>query len=41
MRITWKHSDTDLAWPLTVEQKIDIFYEQLRGWGAGPPFPVT
>jgi hypothetical protein len=32
MQITWKHSDTDLAWPLTVEQKIDIFYEQLRGW---------
>jgi hypothetical protein len=32
MRITWKHSDTDLVWPLTVEQKIDIFYQQLWGW---------
>jgi hypothetical protein len=32
MQITWKQSDTDLVWPLTVEQKIDIFYEQLWGW---------
>jgi hypothetical protein len=32
MKITWKHSDADLVRPLTIEQKIDIFYEQLRGW---------
>jgi len=32
MWITWKDRDADLAWPLTVERKIDIFYEQLRGW---------
>jgi hypothetical protein len=32
MWITWKHRDTDLAWPLTIEQKIEIFYQQAWGW---------
>lgn len=32
MWITWKHQDTDLAWPLTFEQKVDLFYEQALGW---------
>ena len=32
MRITWKHDDTSLTWPLTFEQKVDLFYEQALGW---------
>jgi hypothetical protein len=32
MKITWKHGDTDFDWPLKIEDKITIFYEQLRGW---------
>ncbi len=32
MWITWKDQDADLACPITVEQKIGIFYEQIRGW---------
>ncbi|MGA3055493.1 MAG: hypothetical protein ABSD63_14890 [Candidatus Korobacteraceae bacterium] len=32
MWITWRHQDVDLVWPITVEQKIDIFYEQVWGW---------
>jgi hypothetical protein len=32
MWITWKDRDADLAWPITIERKIDIFYEQVRGW---------
>jgi hypothetical protein len=32
MWITWKHKDTDLFWPLTFEQKVDLFYEQALGW---------
>ncbi len=32
MWITWKHKGTDPTWPITVEQKIDIFYEQVQGW---------
>jgi len=32
MWITWKHQDTDLSWPLTFEQKVDLFYEQALGW---------
>jgi hypothetical protein len=32
MWITWKDRDVDLAWPMTVEQKIEIFYQQALGW---------
>jgi hypothetical protein len=32
MFITWKHEDTNLSWPLTFEQKVDLFYEQALGW---------
>ena len=32
MWITWKHQDTQLSWPLTFEQKVDLFYEQALGW---------
>lgn len=32
MWITWKHRVVDLAWPMTVQQKIEIFYEQAWGW---------
>ena len=32
MWITWKHQDTELSWPLKIEQKIDLFYEQALGW---------
>src|SRR5437016_4148448 len=32
MWITWKHRDVDLAWPVTLEQKIEIFYQQAWGW---------
>jgi len=32
MWITWKDQDADLAWPITLERKIDIFCEQVRGW---------
>jgi hypothetical protein len=30
--ITWKDQDTDLNWPLTFAQKVDLFYEQTLGW---------
>ena len=32
MWITWKHEDTDFASPLTLEQKVEVFYEQTLGW---------
>ena len=32
MWITWKLQDTDLAWPITIEQKIEIFCQQIWGW---------
>jgi hypothetical protein len=32
MKITWKDSDSDLVKPLTIEKKIDIFYQQTLGW---------
>jgi hypothetical protein len=32
MWITWKHQDTDLTWPLSYAQKVDLFYEQALGW---------
>jgi hypothetical protein len=32
MYITWKDSDDEITWPLSIEKKIDIFYQQLLGW---------
>lgn len=32
MWISWKHQDTELSWPLTFEQKVDLFCEQALGW---------
>jgi hypothetical protein len=32
MLITWKHQDTDLSWPLTFDQKVELFFEQALGW---------
>jgi hypothetical protein len=32
MWITWKHDDTDLSWPLTFNQKVELFVEQALGW---------
>jgi hypothetical protein len=32
MWIAWNIRDTDLAWPLTIEKKIDIFCQQTLGW---------
>jgi len=32
MWITWNYQDSDLSWPLTFEQKVDLFYEQALGW---------
>lgn len=32
MWITWKDKSEDLDWPLTFEQKVDLFYEQTLGW---------
>lgn len=32
MKITWKDQDSDLVWPLTIEKKVDIFYQQTLGW---------
>ena len=32
MKITWKDQDTDLVYPLMIEKKIDIFYQQILGW---------
>jgi hypothetical protein len=32
MWITWKHQDSDFNGPLTLEQKVDLFYEQALGW---------
>jgi hypothetical protein len=32
MWIAWNIRDTDLAWPLTIEKKIDIFCQQTFGW---------
>lgn len=32
MWISWKHEDTDFVAPLTIEQKVDVFYEQTLGW---------
>ena len=32
MWITWNYQDSDLPWPLTFEQKVDLFCEQALGW---------
>jgi hypothetical protein len=32
MWITWKHQDSQLSWPLTFEQKVELFHEQTLGW---------
>ena len=32
MKITWKDTDDGLVWPLPIEKKIDIFYQQVLGW---------
>ncbi len=32
MWISWKHEDSDFAGQLTLEQKVDVFYEQTLGW---------
>jgi hypothetical protein len=32
MQITWKHKDTDFSWPLSFENKVEIFYERALGW---------
>jgi len=32
MWITWKHQDSQLSWPLTLEQKVELFYDQTLGW---------
>ena len=32
MWITWKGRCADLVWPIAVEQKIGIFYQQIWGW---------
>ncbi len=32
MWITWKDKDDDLIWPIPLEKKIDIFYQQALGW---------
>ncbi|MGB8029832.1 MAG: hypothetical protein WCF30_09205 [Terracidiphilus sp.] len=32
MKVTWKDLDSDLVRPLTIEKKIDIFYQQTLGW---------
>jgi hypothetical protein len=30
--IAWNIRDTDISWPLTIEKKVDIFYQQVLGW---------
>ena len=30
--ITWKHKSDDFTTPLSLEEKIEIFYEQVYGW---------
>jgi hypothetical protein len=32
MWVTWKDEDTNLEWPIMLERKIDIFYQQTMGW---------
>lgn len=32
MKITWKHQDSDFTYPLSLEDKITIFYERVYGW---------
>ena len=32
MWIAWNYQDTDFTWPLTFEQKVNLFYEQALGW---------
>jgi len=32
MWISWKHEDTDIKAPLTLDQKVEVFYEQTLGW---------
>lgn len=32
MWVTWKHEDSTLSWPLTFNQKVELFYEQTLGW---------
>jgi hypothetical protein len=32
MWITWKDKGEELIWPLTIEKKVDIFYQQILGW---------
>jgi len=32
MKITYKDDDSGLVWPLPIEKKIDVFYQQILGW---------
>lgn len=32
MWITWKDQAQALSWPLTFDQKVELFYEQSLGW---------
>jgi hypothetical protein len=32
MFISWKDDDASLTWPLTFEQKVELFYDQAVGW---------
>lgn len=32
MWISWKNQDSQLNWPLSFEQKVELFYEQTIGW---------
>jgi hypothetical protein len=32
MWIAWNYQDTDLKWPLSFEQKVELFYQQALGW---------
>lgn len=32
MWVSWKHQDSELSWPLTFDQKVELFCEQALGW---------
>ena len=32
MWITWNHQDSDFPQPLTITDKVEIFYQQALGW---------
>jgi hypothetical protein len=32
MQITWNRKETDFSWPVSFEEKVEIFYQRALGW---------